>query len=184
MRRNAIVTAELPADQAAMRSPRPAGHGAVRAYDWIAHHAANRPAKEAVRELTPRRSYSYAVLDQRAEALACHLQAQGMGRGARVALLAHNGVEYFDLQFACGRTGGIAVLLNWRLTVTELEYILNDSAPLLLIHDVEFTETARALQQRCGIAQLLCIDKSKAAGAGARSGLAGRHRSLSALNLS
>ena len=27
--------------------------------------------------------------------------------------------------------GGIAVLLNWRLTVTELEYILNDSAPLM-----------------------------------------------------
>jgi fatty-acyl-CoA synthase len=40
-----------PAAQAAMRSPRPAGHGPVRAYDWIAHHAAHRPAKEAVREL-------------------------------------------------------------------------------------------------------------------------------------
>ena len=169
-----------PVDQAAMRSPRPTGHGAVRAYDWIAHHAANRPAKEAVRELTPRRSYSYAELDQRAEALACHLQAQGMGRGARVALLAHNGVEYFDLQFACGRSGGIAVLLNWRLTVTELEYILNDSAPLLLIHDVEFTETARALQQRCGIAQLLCIDKSKAAGAAGGADDSGYEQALAA----
>ena len=152
-----------PAAQAAMRSPRPAGHGAVRAYDWIGHHAANRPAKEAVRELNPRKHYSYADLDQRAEAMAAHLQSLGIGRGERVALLAHNGVEYFDLQFACGRTGGIAVLLNWRLTATELEYILNDSAPLLLIHDVEFTETARTLQQRCNIRHLLCIDKPAAA---------------------
>ncbi len=148
-----------PADLAGMRSPRPLGHGAVRAYDWVANHRAHRPAKEAVRELTPPRSLSYAQLDARADALAAWLQAQGIGRGARVALLAHNGVEYFDLQFACGRSGGIAVLLNWRLTVPELEYILNDSAPQLLIHDVEFTEAAQALQQRCGIPALLCIDK-------------------------
>ena len=154
-----------PAEQAAMRSPRPLGHGAVRAYDWIASHRAHRPGNEAVRELTPPRSFSYTQLDQRADALAAWLHHQGIGRGARVALLAHNGVEYFDLQFACGRSGGIAVLLNWRLTVPELEYILNDSATMLMIHDVEFTETARALQQRCGIAQLLCIDKSKAVGA-------------------
>ena len=154
-----------PAEVAAMRSPRPPGHGAVRAYDWIAHHAANRPDKEAVRELAPRRHYSYADLDARAEAMAAHLQSQGITRGARVALLAHNGVEYFDLQFACCRTGGIAVLLNWRLTVPELEYILNDSAPLLLVHDVEFTEAAQALQQRCKIPQLLCIDKHNPASA-------------------
>jgi fatty-acyl-CoA synthase len=114
---------------AALRSPRPAGHGAVRAYDWIAHHSAHRPHKEAVRELTPPRSFSYAELHQRADALAAALQRLGLARGDRVALLAHNGVEFFDLQFACGRNGGIAVLLNWRLTVSELEYILNDSAP-------------------------------------------------------
>jgi fatty-acyl-CoA synthase len=76
-----------------------------------------------------------------------------------VALLAHNGVEYFDLQFACGRNGAIAVLLNWRLTVSELDYILKDCTPSLLIHDVEFTDAAQALQRQCGIASLLCIDK-------------------------
>ena len=148
-----------PQAQAGMRSPRPTGDGAVRAYDWIAHHRAHRPGKLAVRELSPARRFSYAELDGRADALGAWLQAQGIGRGTRVALLAHNGVEYFDLQFACGRIGAIAVLLNWRLTVAELEYILNDCTPLLLIHDVEFSEAAQALQQRCRIADLLCIDK-------------------------
>ena len=47
----------------------------------------------------------------------------GVGRGDRVAVLAQNGVEFFDVQFACARTGAICVLLNWRLTVTELEYL-------------------------------------------------------------
>jgi fatty-acyl-CoA synthase len=51
------------------------------------------------------------------------------------------------------------VLLNWRLTVPELDYILKDSSPKLLIHDVEFTEAAQALQRQCGIPSLLCIDK-------------------------
>jgi fatty-acyl-CoA synthase len=152
-----------PAALAAMRSSRPAGHGAVPAYDWIAHHRANRPGKEAVRELSPPRSLSYAQLDARADALALHLVSLGIGRGDRVALLAHNGAEFFDLQFACGRTGAIAVLLNWRLTLPELAYILDDSAPLLLIHDVEFSDTAQALQRQCGIATLLCIDKRGAA---------------------
>ena len=55
------------------------------------------------------------------------------------------------------------MLLNWRLTVSELEYILNDSAPKVLIHDREFAETAQELQRRCGIGTLLCIDTSSAA---------------------
>jgi len=94
-----------PAAVAALRSSRPPGHGPVAAYDWIAHHRAHRPAKEAVREVSPPRSLSYAELDARADALAAHLDSLGIGRGDRVALLAHNGVEYFDLQFACGRSG-------------------------------------------------------------------------------
>ena len=145
---------------AQMRSSRPPSRGAVTAYDWLRHHRANRGGKEAVRELSTGRRFSYADLDQRADALAAHLQTLGIGRGDRVALLANNGVEYFDLQFACGRTGSIAVLLNWRLTVTELEYILNDSSPGLLIHDIAFAEAAAELQRRCGIRTLLCIDSA------------------------
>ena len=156
-----------PAAVAALRSSRPPGHGPVAAYDWIAHHRAHRPAKEAVREVSPPRRLSYAELDARADALAAHLDSLGIGRGDRVALLAHNGVEYFDLQFACGRIGAIAVLLNWRLTVPELDYILKDSSPKLLIHDVEFTDAAQALQRQCGIASLLCIDKRGDASANA-----------------
>jgi fatty-acyl-CoA synthase len=155
-----------PQDLARMRSSRPPGWGAVRAYDWIRHHRANRGRKEAVRELATGRSFSYADLDRRADAMAAYLTALGIGRGDRVALLAHNGVEYFDLQFACMRTGAIAVLLNWRLTVTELEYILNDSSPGLLIHDIGFADAAAELQRRCGIGQLLCIDTSAAQAGG------------------
>ena len=149
-----------PAEVAAMRSSRPPSRGAVAAYDWLSHHRLHRPKKEAIRELGTERSFSYADLDSRADALAAWFVSQGVGRGDRVALLAHNGVEFFDVQFSCGRTGSIAVLLNWRLTVAELEYILNDSAPKVLIHDKEFADSAQELQRRCGIQSLLCIDTS------------------------
>ena len=152
-----------PDSAAAMTSSRPAGHGAVRAYDWIAHHRAHRPGKEAVRDLGAGLSFTYAQLDRRVDAMAAYLRALGIGRGDRVGVLAHNGVEYFDIQFACARTGSICVLLNWRLTVSELEYILNDSAPALLVHDVSFAGPAEELQRRCGVATLLAIDQSGAA---------------------
>jgi fatty-acyl-CoA synthase len=146
---------------ASMTTSRPRGHGPVRTYDWIAHHAANRPSKEAVRDLGTRRSFTYAELDRRIDATAAHLTSLGIGRGDRIAVLAHNGVEFFDIQFACARTGSICVLLNWRLTVTELEYILNDSSPLLLVHDTEFAASAAELQRRCDIDTLLEIDHSR-----------------------
>ncbi|MEO6571067.1 MAG: AMP-binding protein, partial [Ilumatobacteraceae bacterium] len=145
-------------DVVAMTSSRPAGHGPVPAYDWIRHHARNRPAKEAVRDLGTDRRFDYLALDRRIDAMAAHFSSLGVGRGDRVAVLAHNGVEFFDIQFACVRTGAICVLLNWRLTVSELEYILGDSSPDLLVHDVSFAEAAEELQRRCGIGTLLRID--------------------------
>lgn len=145
-------------DLAAMRSSRPAGRGAPTAYDWIAHHADSRPTKEAIRDLGSDRTFTYSDLDARVDAMAAHLGSLGIGRGDRVGVLAHNGVEFFDIQFACARTGSICVLLNWRLTTTELEYILGDSSPKLLVHDISFADSATELQKLCKIDTLLAID--------------------------
>ncbi len=151
-----------PDELAAMTSSRPVGHGPVRAYDWIGSHTAQRASKEAIRDLGTNRSFTYGELDRRIDAMAAHLASLGIGRGDRVAVLAHNGVEFFDIQFACARTGAICVLLNWRLTVTELEYILGDSSPMLLVHDVEFADSAAQLQTLCSIGSLLEIDGGSA----------------------
>ena len=114
-------------------------------YDWIAHHAGRRPTRLAIHDLQTNRRFTYAQLDARTDRLVAALAAMGIGKGDRVALLAPNCAEYFELQFACGRLGAIMLPLNWRLTVPELEYILGDSAPKLLIHDRSFVEQAKAL---------------------------------------
>jgi fatty-acyl-CoA synthase len=136
---------------------------AITVFDWISHHNDLRPNKLAVWDLATNSKHTYRSLHVRTDALAAFLRRQGVGRGDRVAVLAKNGNEYLEAQFACGRIGAIAVLLNWRLTVPELEYICNDSTPCFMIHDVSMIDMAVELQSRCGIAGLLSINQSTGA---------------------
>src|SRR6185436_18551743 len=114
-------------------------------YDWIAHHASRRPKQLAINDLQTGRTFTYADLHRRTDRLAGWLAAHGIGKGDRVALLAPNCAEYFELQFACGRLGAIMLPLNWRLTVPELQYILSDATPKLLVHDRTFAQQAQKL---------------------------------------
>ena len=121
--------------------------GVPAVYDWIAHHADRRPKTLAIHDLQTARKFTYAELHARTNQLTAALVALGIGRGDRVALLAPNCAEYFEIQFACARLGAIMLPLNWRLTVPELEYILGDSTPKLLIHDRSFAPQAAALSK-------------------------------------
>lgn len=126
--------------------------------DLVQYHALTRPGKLALRNASTGRDLSYLELHQRADRLARHLQDQGLGRGDRVAIMAYNGTEFFELQYACSRIGAITVPLNWRLSEAELELILRDCTPALLVHDVAFEATARALLSRAAVPRLLAID--------------------------
>src|SRR5215467_8144938 len=105
----------------------------ARHYDWIAHHAARRPEANAVVDLASGRRLAYRAFDRRIAALAGHLQdACAVVPGTRVALLAHNAAETFELQFACFRLGAIFVPLNWRMALPELHAIVRDCTPVVL----------------------------------------------------
>ena len=119
-------------------------------YDWIAHHAHRRPKQLAINDLQTGRTFSYAELHRRTDQLTGWLAAQGIGKGDRVALLAPNCAEYFELQFACGRLGAIMLPLNWRLTVPELEFILGDATPKLLVHDIPHPSARRGERREEG----------------------------------
>ena len=131
---------------------------AVRYFDWLVHHARRAFDKPMMVDLHSGREISYGQANERAARLGNWLRSAGVGRGDRVAILSPNGPEFFDLQFGCGKIGGIMLPLNWRLAVPELQYIIGDSAPKVLIHDVSFQAQADELKQRCGIGTLLCTD--------------------------
>jgi acyl-CoA synthetase (AMP-forming)/AMP-acid ligase II len=79
------------------------------------------------------RSSSFAAVSDRAGRFAAHLAAAGIGPGARVALLALNEAEFIELRVGTQRAGASLVPLNYRLAAAELEAILDDCEPDLLI---------------------------------------------------
>ena len=130
----------------------------VNHYDWSAYHANVRPNKIAIRDLSINKELTYSELEIRSNKLAEWLQKNGVGKGDRVAILSHNCAEFFELEFACAKIGAIELPLNWRLTKPELEYILNDSTPTVLIYDSSFLDISLELQKDCQIKASLQID--------------------------
>jgi len=121
-------------------------------YDCIAHHAIRRPDATAAVDLDSGRSFSYQAFDDRIGRLAWSLrETYGVAAGERVAVLAPNTTDTFEVQFACARLGAIFVPLNWRLAAPELRAILQDCAPRVLIYDQEFAERAADLVRACAV---------------------------------
>jgi len=116
-------------------------------FDWIARHAERTPDKLAMVDAHSGRQFTYAQLNERANRFASFLQDNlGIQQGDRVSILAQNSSDYYEVLFACGKMGAILNTLNWRLAVPELEYILNDSAPRVLLYEPAFAEAVDALR--------------------------------------
>jgi len=66
------------------------------------------------------------------------LRDAGIGPGDRVAFLAKNSLELFEVLFGASKLNAPLVVLNWRLTADDVAYIMNDSAARVLIVGAEF----------------------------------------------
>jgi fatty-acyl-CoA synthase len=99
---------------------------------WPARRARIDPAGVALRQGD--RALTYGRLEARVERLAATLAALGVEPGDRVAWLGPNDLRTFELLFATTRRGAVFVPLNTRLARPEIEFLLGDSAPRLLVH--------------------------------------------------
>ncbi|MHB9287704.1 class I adenylate-forming enzyme family protein [Halobacteriales archaeon Cl-PHB] len=119
-------------------------HG-ERPYQWIGalseRRAALSPDRVGVVDADEDREYTYGELDRRANRTARLLQANGVGKGDRVAVVARNRVELVDLYFATGKVGAILAPLSHRLAPREITEMLNDVEPSLLVVERPFEET-------------------------------------------
>jgi acyl-CoA synthetase (AMP-forming)/AMP-acid ligase II len=70
--------------------------------------------------------------------LATGLAAIGLRRGERLAIVGRNSVEYATLFGAAARLGAIVVPINWRLTREEIQRVLADATPAVLVAGMEF----------------------------------------------
>ncbi|WP_242127948.1 class I adenylate-forming enzyme family protein [Sphingobium sp. Sx8-8] len=89
------------------------------------------PTRDAL--VLPDERIGYAVLVERALAVAKALIAKGVKRGDHVAILIPNSCEYAVSLFAITLTGAVAVPLNARHKATELGYIIRDAQAVALL---------------------------------------------------
>jgi fatty-acyl-CoA synthase len=90
---------------------------------------------------TPHQRFTYAQLNDRANRLAYWLHAEaGVGKGDRVGIVAHDGVEFLDAVFACGKLGAILTCFNWRLHWRELSALVALTTPKAIIFSQEHAE--------------------------------------------
>ncbi len=116
--------------------------------DFLGRRALYTPDALAVVDAgkVPHRSFTYTELNNRANRLANWLQdGAGIQQGDRVAILAHNGVEFLDVFFACGKLGAIMVPLNWRLHPRELLTLIDNTTPKVLIYSDDFSAPVKSL---------------------------------------
>ena len=84
------------------------------------------------------RSHSWSRFQDRVARLAGTLQISGLVAGDRVAILSHNGAEYFEFSYGVPWAGGVIVPLNNKLSAADLVYILNHSGTRILLADRDF----------------------------------------------
>jgi fatty-acyl-CoA synthase len=127
-------------------------------FDWIRRHAERTPDKVALVDAHSGRQFTYTQFNQRANRLASFLRnILGVARGERVSILAKNSSDYYEVLMACGKMGAILNTVNWRLAVPEMEYILQDCTPRVLVYEPEFADSVAELRRTSGVAHYVAM---------------------------
>lgn len=84
------------------------------------------------------RRLTYAQLDGRANRLAHHLVAAGIGTGDRVGLQLANGTEYLEGMLACFKVRAVPVNVNYRYVAAELQYLYRNAGLVGLVFHSRF----------------------------------------------
>ena len=85
-------------------------------------------------------SLTYEALAGRARAMAAGLDALGVGRGERVAIVSHNSARLLESFFGVTAWGRVLVPVNFRLSRDEVAYIVEHCGASVLLVDPELDE--------------------------------------------
>ena len=95
---------------------------------------------------------------ERSLRLASSLYGLGMRSQDRVAMLAMNCAEYLEVYGACEVAPYIIAPVNFRLAAPEVEFILRDSAPRVVIFEQQYAQLLETLRPRLpGIQHYIAI---------------------------
>lgn len=127
--------------------------------DWLARRAILSPDKTAIIDATTGASFTYQQLNERATRLANYLGEHcGVRSGDRIGILAMNRVEILEAFFAAAKLTAILVPLNYRLASPELQYIIEDCEPKVLLYENDFRYAVKRLRPQSTIQHYIALD--------------------------
>ncbi|MBV9787872.1 MAG: amino acid adenylation domain-containing protein [Chloroflexi bacterium] len=109
------------------------------AHELLAQQAARTP--EATALICGTERLSYAALDQRANQLARHLQALGVGPETRVALVLDRSLDLVVALLAVWKAGGAYVPIDPSYPAERVAFILSDAAPVVVLTQASLRAT-------------------------------------------
>ncbi|MCP9234976.1 class I adenylate-forming enzyme family protein [Lewinella sp. JB7] len=104
--------------------------------DWTARWARYTPDRIAVSD--GQESLSYAELHRSGRQLARLLADRGLRKGDRIAVIAENDLSYVLLFVAAQKAGFVLVPINYRLSGREVNSILADADPALIVYQESY----------------------------------------------
>lgn len=114
--------------------------------NWLVKHSNNRPESLAI--VYHEKRYTYAEVNERVNRLSNALREKGVRKGDRVNALLFNSNEMLESMFACAKIGAIFVPINFRLSVEEVLYIVNDSGGHHFIYDARMRPLVDELREK------------------------------------
>lgn len=83
---------------------------------------------------------TFAELDERANRLAHHLAAHGVGQGDHIGVYSRNSIETIETMFAAYKLRAIAINVNFRYVADELRYLFGNADLKALVHERRFSD--------------------------------------------
>ena len=91
---------------------------------------------------------TWAEFDRRADGLAAHLLAAGLGEQDKAAQYLYNSPEYLESLFASFKAGLATVNTNYRYTADELVYLWDNADVVAVVFDATFVERCEEVRPR------------------------------------
>jgi long-chain acyl-CoA synthetase len=101
--------------------------------DVLAGHVRLMPARTA--QVCGDERWTFAQLDDRVDRLVTVLQEHGVAHEDRIVWLGHNCHRLYETFLAAARIGAMVCPINWRYSPDEVQFVLEDLTPAVVIHE-------------------------------------------------
>lgn len=128
--------------------------------DWLKKWNQYSPNGVAIKDGETGREYTYKACYELSQRGAWILENKfKIQKGDRVAILATNELEYVFMFFALQRLGAIMVTVNFRLTQREVDHIITDCSPKLVVYQEAYDSIIKNLPQEASTAQTYLLSQ-------------------------